>query len=249
MSNFLKHQKQPNGKIGENSPFFDVIQDAYRLFKQGPTEHAICDCCIDDKTRNEFFSFSQQQLPLEHLNSWFDAAAEIPMPKAAWRFVLPRIMEVLASNEDPSRIGIEVSLNRFETGNPDNWTKEEWDVLDKFQRLLLANIDLRNEDCLDDVICMFACAGWSSDDLFSQVLELPTDRLVNKLWSDWCEHHYPSIWVTTFWKNESEAWSFYGSEALLEKVTNFALEQSTMPKVALKAMAVADTIFVKPTKS
>jgi len=240
-----RHYGSEEATVSSESPLFEVVQDGYRLFKQGRTDHAVCDCCMDTKTRKEFFSFSQAELPLEYLNQWFDAAAETPMPKAAWRFVLPRIMEVLASGEDPSRIGPEVALHRFETGKPEHWTTEEWNVLDMFQRLMLRHIELRNEDCLDDIVCMFASAGWNPEDLFSQILELPTDLLVRKLWSDWCEHHYPSIWVSAFWRDESQAWKFYGSQELLEKVSNFALSENTAPDLAEKAMAVADTIFMK----
>ena len=57
-------------------------------------------------------------------------------------------------------------------------------VLDEFQRLFLSIPDLRDDDCLDDILCMFAIAGWDINDLFTQILEWPTDKLVKKLWKD-----------------------------------------------------------------
>ena len=205
-----KHKQQDliEAKIPRENPLYEVVQDGYRLFKQGRTEHAICDCCMSAKARKEFFSLSQSELPLKHLNQWFDAAADAPMPKAAWRFVMPRIMEVLASGEDSSRIGPEVALNRFDTGNPEHWTTEEWNTLDRFQRLLLNNINLRNDDCLDDIVCIFANADWNVDDLFAQVLALPTELLVNTLWSDWCEYHHPSIGYLHFGATKARLGNF-----------------------------------------
>jgi hypothetical protein len=149
-------------------------------------------------------------------------------------------LEVLASGEDPATVALEVSLSRFDTGNSKNWSSEEWAVLNEFQKQFLLQTDLRPDECLDDTLCMFASAGWSTEDLFSQVLNLPTDRLVNKLWSDWCEYHCPSIWVTAFWDDETAPRKFYCSEELIEKISNFALDDTTTSELAKKAMAISD---------
>jgi len=77
------------------------------------------------KIRKDFFNHGQADIPLNYINDWFFAAADIPLNKDKWRFVLPRILEVLASGEEPSSsIGIEVSLSRFATGDKKNWSEQ-----------------------------------------------------------------------------------------------------------------------------
>lgn len=240
MKSDLKHQKGPTGKIRADNPFFNLIPKAYRVFKQAPTEHGVCECCMCPKIRKDFFSHGQENLPLSYIEDWFFAAADIPLDKSSWRFVLPRILEVLASGEEPSSTGIEVSLSRFETGNPYNWSNEEWAVLDEFQKLFLTQANLWPDECLDDILCMFATAGWQAEDLFSQVLEWPTDKLVKQLWKDWCDFANPDIWITAFWDYSYVPRQFYSSAAMLEKVTNYALAESTPPELSEKAIAVSD---------
>lgn len=231
-----------DGKVDSDSPFYDLVQIAYRVFKQAPTEHGVCECCMYRKIRNDFFNHGQANLPLHYVQDWFFAAADIPLNKSAWRFVLPRILEILASGQEPSNIGIEVSLSRFDTGNASNWSKEEWAVLDAFQKLFLSESQQRIDDRLDDAVCMFASAGWSSDDLFSQVLEWPAENLVAKLWEDWCNYPNPNIWITAFWNSEQEPRAFYTSQALQEKITNFALCENTASNLSKKAIEVSDLI-------
>ncbi len=243
MSKLLKHQKQSNGKVGDNSPFFELIQKAYKVFDQAsPKDLGVCDCCMYPEIRKDFSNHKQNKLPLNYVNDWFFAAADDPLDKSIWCFLLPRVLEILASGEDPSTTAIEVSLNRFRTGDANNWSEKEWEVLDKFQRLFLSRFDLRPDECLDDIICMFASAGWPTEELFSQILNLPTDVLVTKLWDDWCNFANPSIWITTFWEKEIIPKQFYASKNLLNKVTDYALDKKTPSELSNKAMAVSDLI-------
>ena len=155
------------GKVDKENLFYDLIQEAYVVFSQPPTEHRVCDCCMCPKIRKDFFNHKQKDIPLDYINDWFFAAADIPLSKDKWRFVLPRILEALACCEEPSTTGIEVSLSRFSTGDKKNWNDEEWSVLDKFQRLYLSHSHSHShshseqvyDDNIDDIICMFANAG------------------------------------------------------------------------------------------
>ena len=229
------------GKISSDNSFYDVIQRAYQAFKQPPTnDHGVCDCCMDPEVQKDFFNHGQAGLPMIYLNDWFFAAADTPLNKSTWRFILPRVLEVLASGEDPSTTALEISLNRFPTGDPSNWNNEEWMVLDEFQRLFLSTSDLRDDDCLDDILCMFAQASWDINDLFTQILDWPTDKLVKKLWKDWCDFKNPNIWITAFWNSSTKAREFYSSEKMQTKVIDFALADNTPPELAEKAMAVSN---------
>ena len=60
------------GKISSNNPFYDVIQRAYKAFKQSPTnDHGVCDCCMYPEVQKDFFNHSQAGLPMIYLNDWF----------------------------------------------------------------------------------------------------------------------------------------------------------------------------------
>ena len=235
-------KKSIDGKVGIDSPFYELIQEAYRVFKQSPTEHGVCNCCMCPEIREDFFNHGQKNIPLSYINDWFFAAAENPLSKDKWRFILPRVLEVLASGEEPSSVGIEVSLSRFATGDKNNWDDEEWAVLDKFQRTFLSHSGFIYDDYIDDIICMFANAGWPVQDLFAQLHEWPMEKLVTKLWKDWCNFPNPNIWITAFWEYAYIPRQFYTSDKMFVKITDYALDNKTPPELSEKAMAVSDLI-------
>lgn len=242
----IREQKKLAGKIDNNHPLFETVQDAYNIFRQGPTEHAVCDCCMSSKVRADFFKHGQRNLPLEYINDWFFAAADIPMKQAQWRFVLPRILEVLASGNEPSSTGYEVSLSRFPTGDANCWNKEEWQILERFRYLFLEQISEPDSEFLDDYICMFANAGWPCRDLFKQVFSWSNEVLTLRLWNDWCSWgKLSAVWITTFWDSTSEPREYYLSNHLYERMTDYALKAETPKDLADKASDIADVIQYK----
>ncbi|MFS8047824.1 hypothetical protein [Rhizobium sp. BR 314] len=138
-------------------------------------------------------------------------------------------------------------MNRFATGNRENWSMEEWSVLDRFQHLYLSwKIDLHKE-FLDDVVCMFRLAGWDLRDLFDQIVALPDAKLAQCLWIDWCSWPAPGhegIRLTVFWEHPDNAiaFQFYTSRNLHEKMEALALADDTDTDLAAKASAVASII-------
>lgn len=153
----------------------------------------------------------------------------------------------MAAGEDVATCALEVSLGRFETGNPSNWSAKEWAVLDRFQRLFLQYHTVNTKEYIDDVICMFALGGWKLDDLLRQVEAVPSEHLAACLWYDWagrCASGMENIWITAFWEREDAArmLAFYTSDALYEKMEVLALDDRTDPALADKASAVASII-------
>ncbi|MDU8943849.1 hypothetical protein [Ovoidimarina sediminis] len=241
-----KTQKPLKAKITEDHPFHEVITEAYRIFdypKPGAT--GVCtDCCMEPEIERDFFTPEIAELPLHYLNDWFFAACEPELPKSIWAYLLPRVLEVLAVGGDaPATVGIEVSLNRYQTGRRENWSKAEWAVLDRFQRLYLRRTVAGTEPFLDDILCMFGIAGWPLDDLFAQVLEAPDEILIPRLWDDWCIGR-PQIWLTEFWEGggNSAAYDFYTSDAIYDRAVAFGLDESAPAALARKARDVASVI-------
>ena len=246
-----KSSPQPlKAKVSAGHPFFDIIEEAYRVFAYPkPSSIEVCrNCCMDPTIEADFFNPPIRQLPLEYVRDWYFAAyEENGVAKATWAYLLPRLMEILATGEELSYNGIEVSLGRFDTGNPKNWSSKEWAVLDRFQRVFLERHIANTEGHLDDVICMFRLGGWDLDDLMNQVKAAPSEHLATRLWNDWAEWCGPAregIWTTAFWKAEDEArmLDFYTSNELYEKMEALALDDCTDPAIAAKASAVASNI-------
>jgi hypothetical protein len=245
-----KHQKPLRAKLQPDDPFFQIISDAYAVFDYAkPSSMDVCqNCCMDADIEADFFSAPIAELPLHYLQDWFFAAYDPNgISKGTWAYLLPRILEVLAADEEAASVGLEVSLNRFATGNPNNWYAEEWRVLDRFQRAYLEREISRDTGYLDDTLCMFALAGWNLDSLFAQVAASPDTKLVERLWNDWCRNCIPgreSVWITAFWESpgNSKAFEFYTSKLLYDRFTELALDDRTEKRLAEKAFAVASVI-------
>lgn len=245
-----KHQKPLRAKLRPEHPFFQIISDAYAVFDHAkPSSIDVCEgCCMDADIEADFFAPPIAELPLHYVRDWFFAAYDPNgISKRTWGYLLPRILEILAADEEVASVGLEVSLNRFETGNPENWSAEQWDVLDRFQRAYLAREIERDTGYLDDTLCMFGLAGWRLDSLFEQVAAASDSKLVDRFWNDWCKNCIPgreSVWITAFWESpgSSEAFEFYTSKSLYDRFTEVALSDGTEKCLAEKAFAVASVI-------
>jgi hypothetical protein len=199
----------------------------------------------------DFFRPNIEDLPLDYLREWFGAACPTEgARKDIWSYLLPRTLEVLAMGEEPKNVGIEVSLSRFDTGNPSHWSNKQWSMLDRFQRRFMQSASPSTGawryHALDDIICMFTLGGWQLDDLLSQVLSLPDEQLVERLWQDWCCEfgEYGEIAVTSFWEKpeKARAQEFYLSEQLRRRLEALALSDTIDAEAAAKTSAVVSVI-------
>lgn len=237
-------------KLAQDDPWFDLIEEAYCVFHYPkPTSTEVCiRCCMTSEIEEDFFNPGIRQLPLRYVRDWFEAAYDPPgIAKGTWAYLLPRILEILAVGDEPASVGIEVSLSRFETGNQANWSNQEWEVLDRFQREFLRRNVERGSDALDDVLCMFRLAGWPLTDLLEQVASMPTPLLAERFWRDWCADCVPGredVWITAFWKSpdNSEVFEFYTCPSMYERFSSLAFSDDTDRELAAKATAVAGII-------
>ncbi len=247
------NHRQPNAieaKLTPDSPLFDIVEKAYRVFAYPkPKSTGVCKhCCMYPEIEKDFFNPAIRELPLRYVRDWYSAAYDPKgVPKETWAYLLPRLLEILAAGEGVSDTAIEVSLSRFETGNRQNWSQEEWEVLDNFQRTYLRHRIEQGDDPLDDILCMFSLAGWELRGMLNQVSSTSDKVLVQRLWNDWCRGCIPGredIWVTAFWegRGNSGAHGFYTSKVLYDRIAALALADDTDADLAAKAAAVAMVI-------
>lgn len=252
-------QEPFKARIAPGHAFFDLVEQAYRIFDYPtPVSTDVCQwCCMEPEIEADFFNPPIRALPLHYVQDWFFAACNpTGIAKATWGYLLPRILEILAADEEISFVGREVSLNRFETGNPRMWSEEEWSVLDGFQHAYLAREIRRTDEYLDATICMFGVAGWSLESLLGQVSAASDAELAERFWNDWCARRTPGregVWIDTFWDQSTKPayWGkaaknalsgFYTSRQLYERMAGLALAGDTQPDLAAHASAVAAVI-------
>ena len=229
--------------------YFDIIQEGYREFASPkPVATGVCDCCFDPQKWVILLRPEVHAIRLESLRSWFAASYERGgVSHATWRYLLPRILEALAAGAWLDAAGLEASLSRAETGNPDRWTPRQWRVLERFRRLYISQCLDGGRHRLDDVICMFRLGGWPLDDLLTQVAEASAQSLVKRLWRDWCADIAPgreSIWQTSFWPDHDRTLvaDFYCHDRILDPVTEVALSGEVPSQISRMAIRVVHAI-------
>lgn len=243
----------PGAKISSGHPFYDLIREAYLAFDgYKPNDVDVCtDCCMPKEIEADFFRPNIEDLPLDYLQEWFGAAcATEGVRKDIWSYLLPRTLEVLAAGEEPKNVGIEVSLSRFDTGNPSHWSERQWSVLDRFQRQFLQSrcpsTGVWCNNYIDETICMFKQGGWQLDDLLSQVMSMTSEQLAEQLWRDWCCEFggYGEIAISAFWGKPDKArmQQFYRSEDLRQKLETLALSENADAEIAAKASTLVSVI-------
>jgi len=242
---------EPSGaKLTPGDSFFEVIEEAYRVFAYPkPTTTGVCErCCMDAKIEADFFKPEIRDLPLHCVQDWYSGAYDPDgIPKETWGYLLPRILEVLAAGAGLNVTAFEVGLSRFDTGNPNSWSSDEWAVLDRFQRMYLRRHIAPTQEMLDDVICLFGLAGWSLESLLEQAASSSDAELAQRLWHDWCEWTAPgmeSVWITPFWDGVGgkAVFDFYTSREMYDRMVALAFGADTDPELAAKALAVAGVI-------
>ena len=239
--------KAVGAKLAPDHPFYGIIQEAYAAFSDlKPPSLGVCrNCCMYPEVEADFLNPDRAELPLAYIQDWFFAAAEIPMPKAPWVYLLPRILEILAADEEAATVGIEVTLSRFPTGDPDLWNDRQNAVLARFATAFLDAQKTNTEDYLDDILCMFGLARFDLAALLAQLDGWTDEELAIKLHQDWA-HPYGggSIWITAFWESplNSQAFAWYTSRALYDRMEAFGLDDATPRDLADRALRVADII-------
>lgn len=137
----------------------ELVDQAYEAFAgRPPRDVGVCTgCCMDPKDASRLLGLPVREIPLGLLVEWMEAATDNEFPSAIWLHLLPRILELLAQGEDPTRVGVEVSLRR---GRNRTMSQAQRTVLDRFQTALLAYTAAHSPHDLDATLCMLALGGW-----------------------------------------------------------------------------------------
>lgn len=174
--------EHPPGRVTTDTPFFPVIEEAYRVFaRSAPKTTGVCTkCCMTPADEARMLALAPRDIPFGLLHQWQDSV-NYGIDARGFGWILPRILEVLASGQDDGYAGFHRPFRHFQgTGDPLHWTGAEWAVLDRFQRLYFRHHIARWG--LSGMICMLTAEGWCFDDLDQQARTLPDDVLATAIW-------------------------------------------------------------------
>lgn len=217
----------PVAFIDPDSPLAPVIGQAYRVFaRPAPRSTGVCTaCCMRPEEEAAMLATAPQVIPFATLNHWLDSV-NYGIDRAAWGWILPRILEVMASGDGTDYAGMILPLRHFDqTGQPDGWSQAEWRVLDRFATLYVETFAPVHG--LDDVFCKLFTGGWAFDELARHALAQSDDWLARALWSQ--VHPYNAkpnrFVVSAFWPDAGKAQmrAFLSDKALCDRMTEHAM--------------------------
>ena len=151
---------------------------------------------------------------------------------------MPRIAEILACGLDVYGIGIETALDRFETGNADKWTEQQWDAISAFQKSLLENHGIFKNESPLDILCMFTRAGWNLDDMTDQILGWPDDELIHFFWVNGLADDYGISGEGALWPKGVSMRAFLKAESFLSRLEAVVMDNEYRSDIQLKASKV-----------
>ncbi len=124
-----------------------IVEEAYDAFARyklvAPLTVCHCDCCMSDDTERALLTTPLRETPAELLaeytnsaHGWGDAVAR------EMRHFLPRYLELIARNDPPDHLGLDICLRRLAYADwRKKWPGEEVALLDIFfDALLVANL-------------------------------------------------------------------------------------------------------------
>jgi hypothetical protein len=158
-----------------------TIEDAYRIFGGYTVRRSLsvchCNSCMSEETEHELLTTPLREIPYKLLAEYTDSAHDWDDGPVAhqMRYFLPRYFELIAINDSPFAMDIDICLRRLADASwREKWPKAEENIIDRFfddiVRSYVAKLSLvqwpvgwRLEFDLTDVLTMIATARGDID--------------------------------------------------------------------------------------
>lgn len=192
----------------------------------------------------------------EDVLGWFDRASRVEggrsglqvasrTDRAVFRFILPRVIELMATgalpaNDTSSKVFVQFQPGQVSTGN-----KDAARVLERYGALVLDRA-LQDADWPLDVISvlrLLACGGWTLPVLVQQALDDPELQAgLSRAWARTrrSETLFPGVWPTGA---ISVLRAAFVTPLMVERMMNFAMAEGTSPSETDAAMRSADLLL------
>ncbi len=202
----------------------EIVREAYQVFRRPkPPTLGVCrGCCMYPEIEADFLNHEPQDLPEPYMQDWFFAAEADDFGRPIMAWVLPRMLEIVATGGMVASVGDEAAFGRVGRAGAADWRDEEKAVLQGFFSALLARVIEDPERAmmqLDDLLCCAGEAGMEVTPLIAEVEALDDRALTELFWSDifWSRGGIP---VNAFWshsRQKREVWDWYTSARLADR--------------------------------
>ena len=234
-----------------------LVEEAYALFKAPrPLVHGCCvGCCMYEDVEARFLDWPVREIPLDDIRDWYFAAADIPFPRPTIKWILPRLLELLARGHELAPVGNEVILQRLRnSGFPEDWPAPAPEFMARYAAALAEAVARAPEHMqptslpgptLDQTLCMFGNGGIDLAPAIAALDALPTEMLVAALERDW-EWTYDRVPVNTFWDSgpaKDLVLGWYTSDAMLNRMIRYGTESPEDSPGRDLALHVAEAIL------
>ena len=161
-----------------------IIERAYQVFSRYPVpqQFDVClGCCVSFEDERALRQTPLRHVSFELLNSYAHGAYPQTQSAAETRYLLPRLLEVIAHGDYPG-ISQEICLQRVGKAQPENWPQTEQQLLADFARQLVIdlladadNTHRQHQPWLGEVLVMFYLAGQDVTPLLAAALAHSND--------------------------------------------------------------------------
>lgn len=240
----------------------ETIRGAYHLFSgPAPTGLGACTvCCLPPEIERRMLSGSRSAISRDDLVTWSTSAfgGDQAVVAAALRWLLPRMMELIAQGEDIDYKN-NLALNRLKLGGfPEDWSAEEVALIQRFGEVTCAEAVKQRwaagqgmRPALDDYLCMCARAPLDIPWVLQAVSECADADLVMALHP---EPRTPSILFTTFWERDEgftpepaieQILAWYRSPIMLARMTDVAADTGQPAEIRRRAEVLFDDMCAR----
>lgn len=125
-----------------------IVEDAYRVFARYTLDRTLivchCNCCMTEEVERELVATPLRSVPSQLLAEYTNSAHAWDDDRVAreMRHFLPRYFDLIAHDDPPSSLGLDICLNRIgDTGWRSKWSADEVHLIDSyFDALLRASL-------------------------------------------------------------------------------------------------------------
>ncbi|SEK40341.1 hypothetical protein SAMN05216359_101710 [Roseateles sp. YR242] len=160
-------------------PIDDAVAQAYDAFKhhQAPgVPLDVCGCCVSQDIERDLRTLPLKQIPAAHLYAYNCSAKRPEQPVGEVAYFLPRMFELMASEEGLIHHSTELNLDRLGRCPKESWNQGEWAAITDFSRSFFHRV-ITDRDPGEQplsVLLMFHIAGVDIAPLLDQWLTTST---------------------------------------------------------------------------
>jgi hypothetical protein len=260
MMNEPDRSRNHHGRTARSDPFRRLVEQAYRVLERPAPRHVpgcACAFCADSELSVTLAGRPARDWNEADVARWFARATgegrgregvevESKTDRAVFRFLLPRMLDILAAGSTPNGGPYGRTFQQFAPmRQPVAWSSDERSLLDRFAALLLDRSiqDAEWSHDLFETLQLLAFGGWPLRGLLQQALADPDlPAALARCWGRAGRRHtlFPGRWppgATLALRNA------FVSPLMSERLMNYAMADGTTPEEIEAAMRTADLIL------